>query len=85
MFSTCMTKSARTKTKPTITRRKRMAPKVPVSLEYKEYLKRYTFHGTERPKLAPDEFDKLDDEYLDLLDHETEQGWLNDEQSVRKQ
>lgn len=54
-----------------------------VSPEYTEYLERYREFGEGRPRLAPDEFDKLDDELLELLDlsgHE-----LNDDQIVRIQ
>lgn len=53
--------------------------------EYKAYLKRLAKYGDEHPRLSPAEFDKLDDEYLDLLDQGTEFGMLSDEASIRKQ
>jgi hypothetical protein len=52
--------------------------------EYREYLQRYAMAGAGRPHLSPKEFDRLDDELLDLLAAETEVG-LDDEEIVRKQ
>jgi hypothetical protein len=60
------------------------APKPLYSEEYVEYLERYALYGTGRPHLSPAEFDRLDDEMLDLLALESEVG-LNDEQIVRMQ
>ncbi len=51
--------------------------------EYREYLERYAMTGEGRPKLGPGEFDRLDDEMWDLIDIETAQGSLTDEQTVR--
>jgi hypothetical protein len=53
--------------------------------EYAEYLERYELYGEGRPRLSPSEFERLDEEILDLLSMETEQGVLNDEQIVRLQ
>lgn len=53
--------------------------------EYVEYLERYELFGEGRPRLSPPEFDRLDDEMLDLLALELEQGVLTDEQIVRLQ
>jgi hypothetical protein len=52
--------------------------------EYVEYLERYELYGAGRRRLSPAEFDRLDDEMLDLLALEAEHG-LNDEQIVRLQ
>jgi hypothetical protein len=51
------------------------------SPEYREYLDRYAFLGEDRPKLSFDEFEKLDDELLDLL----AMNRLDDDQAIRKQ
>ncbi len=53
--------------------------------EYADYLERYQLYGEGRPHLSPSEFERLDEEILDLLAMETEQGVLNDEQIVRLQ
>jgi hypothetical protein len=60
------------------------APSAKYSDEYREYLERYEYMGEGRPRLSPVEFDRLDDELLDLLVFESEIG-LDDEQIVRKQ
>ncbi len=52
--------------------------------EYAEYLERYALHGTGRPKLSQADFDRYDDELLDLLALESERG-LNDEQAIQLQ
>jgi hypothetical protein len=52
------------------------------SEEYAEYLERYEMYGEDRPRLSPTEFNRLDDELLDLL-AEAEEGALSDEQAVR--
>jgi len=85
-------KSAKTKSRP-----RKVAPVKPArargpaplsrtesSPEYAEYLERYAILGTGRPRLTQAEFDRLDDELLDLLGLETDLG-LNDEQIVRLQ
>jgi len=38
-----------------------------VEEEYREYLERYAILGQGRPKLTIEEYDRLDDELLDLL------------------
>lgn len=53
--------------------------------EYVEYLERHELFGEGRQRLSPSEFDRLDDEMLDLLALEIEQGALTDEQIVRLQ
>ncbi len=53
--------------------------------EYVEYLERLELFGEGRPRLSPSEFDRFDDEMLDLLALEIEQGVLTDEQIVRLQ
>jgi len=52
--------------------------------EYRDYLQRCKMTGAGRPRLSPREFDRLDDELLDLLALETEIG-LDDEQIIRLQ
>jgi hypothetical protein len=51
--------------------------------EYTDYLERYAEFGEGRPRLSPPEFDKLDDELLELLDLSGHA--LTDEQIVRIQ
>ncbi len=53
--------------------------------EYSEYLERYEVYGEGRPRLTPSEFERLDEELIDLLALEADQGVLNDEQIVRLQ
>lgn len=71
-------------------------PKKPASLkptparqnyteEYADYLERYELYGEGRPKLSPSEYDRLDEEMLDLLALEVEKGVLDDEQVIRLQ
>jgi glutamate/tyrosine decarboxylase-like PLP-dependent enzyme len=60
-------------------------PKQNYTEEYAEYLERYELYGEGRPRLSPAEFDRLDDEMLDLLALESEQGLLSDDQIVRLQ
>lgn len=50
--------------------------------EYAEYLERYELSGEDRPRLSPAEFNRFDDELLDLLG-EAEEGQLSDEQKIR--
>ena len=61
--------------------RKTTRSKPAVSPEYEEYLERYELMGKDHPRLSPEEFDKLDDELLDLL--ELEPASLSDDQVVR--
>lgn len=49
---------------------------------YAEYLERYELYGEERPRLNHSEFNRLDDELLDLL-AEAEEGPLSDDQNIR--
>lgn len=58
------------------------AQKQNYSEDYTEYLERYELYGAGRPHLSPSEFDRLDDELLDLLAQEMEHG-LDDEQVIR--
>ena len=60
------------------------ASKPAYSEEYADYLERYALFGTGRPRLSPADFDRLDDEMLDLLGPQSDTG-LNDEQIVRLQ
>ncbi len=76
-----------TQAKPAKTSRARQAPAqkaAPVSPDYAEYLKRYRLEGEGRPRLSAKEFDRLDDEYLELLDLDLDSG-LDDEQTIRLQ
>lgn len=66
--------------KPSAAPKRRVAS--PVSEDYEEYLERYELYGEDRPRLSPAEFNRLDDELLDLL-AEAEEGALNDEQTIR--
>ncbi len=59
-------------------------PKPAYTEEYADYLQRYAMYGMGRPHLSPADFDRLDDEMLDLLGIQAEMG-LNDEQIVRLQ
>ncbi len=63
-------------------RPKKASESVGWTSEYEEYLERYAEFGKGRPRLKPEEFDKLDDELLDLLDLA---GELTDEQVIRLQ
>lgn len=51
--------------------------------EYREYEKRHRELGEDRPKLSPEEFEKLDDELLELL--ALDDSEMTDEQIVRIQ
>ena len=65
--------------------RKTSAPASNYTAEYAEYLERYELYGEGRQRLSPAEFERYDEELLDLLALETEQGILNDDQVVRLQ
>lgn len=52
-----------------------------VSPEYREYEERYALLGQDRPKLSPAEFERLDDELLELLALDPTE--MTDEQLVR--
>jgi hypothetical protein len=79
--------------RPSSTKKKTSSPKSSVrtptkstksySPEYAEYLERYEMFGEGRPRLSQAEFDRCDDELLDLLE-ETERG-LDDDQVIRLQ
>jgi len=51
--------------------------------EYQQYLERYEIFGEGRPKLSPEEFDRLDDEILELLALGADAGELSPEQEER--
>ena len=53
------------------------------SEEYASYLERYELLGEDRPKLSPEEFDRLDDELLDLLALDAEGQELTEDQEER--
>ena len=53
------------------------------SEEYVSYLERYELCGEDRPKLSPEEFDRLDDELLDLLALDAEGQELTEDQEER--
>jgi hypothetical protein len=61
--------------------RPKPSPTARYSVEYREYLERYQFMTDGRPRLSAAEFDKLDDELLDLLALDN----LDDDQVIRKQ
>ncbi len=61
------------------------APKENYTEEYSDYLERYELYGEGRPRLTPSEFERLDEELIDLLALEADQGVLNDDQIVRLQ
>jgi hypothetical protein len=79
------TRAAVKKKTPARATRARSAARAPQhSAEYLDYLERYKMAGGDRPLLSPKEFDRLDDELLDLLALQLEVG-LDDEQVVRLQ
>jgi hypothetical protein len=53
------------------------------SEEYASYLERYELSGEGQPKLSPEEFDRLDDELLDLLALDAEGQELTEDQEER--
>ncbi len=53
--------------------------------EYQDYLERYQEFGEGRPRLSPEDFDKLDDELLELLDLSADGKDLSDDQVIRIQ
>lgn len=63
---------------------KPVTPQETYTTEYLDYLERYAIDGAGRPRLTPGEFDRLDEEMLDLLAVEAERG-LTDEQTIRLQ
>ncbi|MGB8645014.1 MAG: hypothetical protein WCF84_07235 [Anaerolineae bacterium] len=63
----------------------RTVPKPKGSPEYLEYLERYAKLGEGRPRLSAEEFDKLDDELLELLDATAGKPNLSDDQIIRIQ
>lgn len=50
--------------------------------EYLEYLERYEMAGADRPRLTPKEFERLDEEFLELFEMQSDFG-LDDEQTIR--
>jgi len=59
-------------------------PKEKYTDEYRDYLERYQLTGEDRPRLTPGEFERLDEELLELLELQAE-GRLDDEQIIRIQ
>jgi len=53
------------------------------SEEYASYLERYEFFGEGQPKLSPQEFERLDDELLDLLAMDAVGQELTEDQEER--
>ena len=53
------------------------------SEEYASYLERYELFGEDRPKLSPEEFERLDDELLDLLVLDADGQELTEDQEER--
>ncbi len=53
------------------------------SEEYASYLERYELFSEGQPKLSPEEFDRLDDELLDLLALDAEGYELTEDQEER--
>src|SRR5512136_3020396 len=53
--------------------------------EYNDYLERYELYGEGHPRLSPSEFERYDDELLELLELQADQGSLSDDQIVRLQ
>ncbi len=72
------------KPKTQVTRRNSKKPEDEVAPEYEEYLERYDELGEGRPKLSAEEFDRLDDELLEMLDLAANRT-LSDDQLVRLQ
>lgn len=70
--------------KPSVASRKPAPAKQKYTDEYAEYLARYELDGDDRPRLSPGEFERLDDELLELLELQAE-GKLDDEQIIRIQ
>jgi len=60
-----------------------MKAEEPERQDYKEYLERYEILGEDRPKLSLEEYDRLDDELLDLLALVVNEVRLNPEQEER--
>ena len=53
------------------------------SEDYASYLERYELFSEGQPKLSPEEFDRLDDELLDLLALDAEGQELTEDQEER--
>jgi hypothetical protein len=53
------------------------------SEEYESYLERYEIFAEDQPKLSPEEFDRLDDELLDLLAIDADGEELTEDQEER--
>jgi len=51
-----------------------MKPQVVENPDYRDYLERYEFFGEGRRKLSQEEYDRLDDELLELLALQAD-GW----------
>ncbi len=64
-------------------REKKVRAKPQGSPEYLDYLERYQEFGEGRKRLSAAEFDKLDDELLELLDLSAQGQQLSDDQIIR--
>jgi hypothetical protein len=53
------------------------------SEEYASYLERYELFAEDQPKLSPEEFERLDDELLDLLALDADGQELTEDQEER--
>ncbi len=89
--STARTTKKKSSPKTTAARRTSAPPRPPVAKqphyteEYAEYLERYELYGEGRPRLSPAEFDRLDEELLELVEIQTGNGVLTPDQEVRYQ
>jgi hypothetical protein len=77
-------KQTRAKSKGSNSSPKKAAKPKLTSPEYADYIQRYKQYGEGRPLLSSAEFDRLDDELLDMLALESVRG-LNDDQIIRLQ
>lgn len=64
---------------------KRKPTAIALTEEYSDYLERYELYGEERPRLSPSEFNRFDEELLDLLALQGDQGSLSDDEIIRLQ
>ena len=78
------TRGAKSKARRSPVARRKPAPGT-VTEEYSDYIVRYELNGEDRPKLSPSEFNRLDEELLDLLALQGEQGNLSDDEIIRLQ
>jgi hypothetical protein len=67
------------------THRPRKSDSIERTEEYSDYLERYELYGEGRPRLSAPEFDRYDEELLDLLALQGEHGHLSDDEVIRLQ